>query len=241
MHSVLVLLTTTWLETHQVHSTFCFEFARSKQSVVVNSAITRDESNSSLIVQLSTQQQLGLSGQEFSFGENTVWKSSMCIATATNHGCNSHSNYSGSDTLRWREPHLRQDRSCSPDEGVTNGCNNLANQQQTEVIGTWAKQKRKSLIRGTYIVTNIVTNIVTKRYASTLHMLDLHMLSTQAMDAKEETKIITAHTTRAQVHNSDHKVGSESSRTFPKGSTVNGSQSEYSSNGGRAWEVHRTM
>jgi len=29
MHTVLALLTTTWLETHQVHSTFRFEFARS--------------------------------------------------------------------------------------------------------------------------------------------------------------------------------------------------------------------
>jgi len=34
MHSVLSLLTTTWLETHQVYSTFCFEFARSTQSAV---------------------------------------------------------------------------------------------------------------------------------------------------------------------------------------------------------------
>jgi len=32
--SVLALLTTTWLETHQVHNTFSFEFARSKQSAV---------------------------------------------------------------------------------------------------------------------------------------------------------------------------------------------------------------
>ena len=34
MHSVLALLTTTWLGTHQVHSTFRFEFARSTQSAV---------------------------------------------------------------------------------------------------------------------------------------------------------------------------------------------------------------
>jgi len=32
--TVLVLLTTTWLETHQVHSTFRIEFARSTQSAV---------------------------------------------------------------------------------------------------------------------------------------------------------------------------------------------------------------
>ena len=35
MHSILVLLTTTWLETHQVQSTFRFEFARSMQSAVL--------------------------------------------------------------------------------------------------------------------------------------------------------------------------------------------------------------
>ena len=36
MHSVLVLLTTTWLETHQVHSTFRFEIARSTQPAVLD-------------------------------------------------------------------------------------------------------------------------------------------------------------------------------------------------------------
>jgi len=35
MHSILVLLTTTCLETHQVHSTFRFKFARSTQSAVM--------------------------------------------------------------------------------------------------------------------------------------------------------------------------------------------------------------
>ena len=34
MHSVPALLTTTWLVTHQVHSTFRFEFARSMQTAV---------------------------------------------------------------------------------------------------------------------------------------------------------------------------------------------------------------
>ena len=34
MRGVLALLTTTWLETHQVHSTFHFEFARSMQTAV---------------------------------------------------------------------------------------------------------------------------------------------------------------------------------------------------------------